>query len=171
MTAPKFVLADPPEADGNGGGNSNPVYEHFAAFLRAHPDQWAEWPHAFYSNERASNTAAAIRRGSYVALRGGYEVVSRDRVVYVRYTGKPAQNRLDTVTAEQCRAIVREEIRAALDERFGSQVVCHSVAASDLEQSFLRSSRAVDRYPTSSGTAAPTEVVSPHASVGAATSP
>lgn len=97
MTAPKFVLADPPETDGNGGGNSNPVYEHFAAFLRAHPDQWAEWPHAFYSNERATNTAAAIRRGSYIALRGGYEVVSRDRVVYVRYTGKPAQNRLDTI--------------------------------------------------------------------------
>ncbi|MET3956820.1 hypothetical protein ABIE52_003686 [Rhodococcus sp. OAS809] len=109
--SPKFTLADPPPFN-NGGGNTRDEYAKFAEFLRSNPSRWALWPGNVSTSRKSNEVVASIRRGYFVAFREGFEAVSRDGRVYVRFTGETA-----TVGMERrIQAIVRTEIRDALAE-------------------------------------------------------
>jgi hypothetical protein len=84
MTKFKFVDDLPPATLNN--RRSDPLVKEFAETLRGNPGRWSEYPHTFSSNPGASSFAYRVNNGyGPVPLRGGFEAVARQGVVFVRF--------------------------------------------------------------------------------------
>lgn len=60
--------------------------DRFAATLQCSPGRWAKWPWPLAPDQTGSYTAR-IRRGTLRAFPHGFDALSRNGVVYVRYVG------------------------------------------------------------------------------------
>jgi hypothetical protein len=80
-------VAELPPSGGNWDATRQKQVEQFAADLKAHPGLWAvhPLPHT-YQAARAS--ASRISHGRTKAFARGYEAVTRNKVLYVRYAGE-----------------------------------------------------------------------------------
>lgn len=120
--------ADPP--DPKGGRLTRGEQRAFAEKLKERPGRWAMYPThaaaAFHLGEGGSTAAvralaSRINRGKQSAFGSGFEAVSRNGVVYVRYVGVADRNaapggcinrdpkHLEAHTAAECAAYRRPE--------------------------------------------------------------
>jgi hypothetical protein len=77
--------ADPPPP--RGGSLTRMEQRTFAAELRSRPGCWAVFPANGGSYVAIRALASRISRGKQAAFGQGYEAISRNGMVYVRYTG------------------------------------------------------------------------------------
>lgn len=78
--------ADPP--DPKGGALTRKEQRVFADELKARPDCWATYPIPASASPLAIRALASrISRGRQAAFGSGFEAVSRNGIVYVRYVG------------------------------------------------------------------------------------
>jgi hypothetical protein len=113
--------APPPEALAN-PSQSNSFYVQVAAALKAKPNQWAQIPRDFASEDSAKNTATRIRQGRMASMpKGEFEAVSHKKELWVRHTPlaegdepAPAGPRLvkDSATRSRDSSSVSAQIRA-----------------------------------------------------------
>jgi hypothetical protein len=81
---PAEALANPTQ--------SNSFYVQVAAALRANPNEWAQVPREFASEDSAKNTATRIRQGRMASMpKGEFEAVSHGKDLWVRHT-PPAED-------------------------------------------------------------------------------